>query len=85
MRNLAKPVAGLHIQSVGFADQSGGLNRPLHGRRIGRDEMLAAEAGAEAVGLVAAFVGEQHVGRSGKAVLGGEYRSPVADEEDTRR
>jgi hypothetical protein len=47
--------------------------------------MLAAEAGAEAVGLVAAFVGEQHVGRSGKAVLGGEYRSPVADEEDTRR
>ena len=82
VRDLAQAVAPDDLESVRLGDDAGRLHRPAERRGIDRRDLFGAQPLGEPPRLFAAFVGKFHIGRAGEAILRGQDRGAVANEEN---
>ena len=83
MRDFAEPIDRLDFKAMGPGKDGGSFHGAAQGRGKDAGDALAAEALREAAHLLAAFIREGNIGGAGEAILGGERRGAVTDEEDT--
>jgi len=84
MRNFAQTVAPLHFQPVRPGDEAGGFDRAPKRRGINRRHLFRLQAFAEETRLFPAFIGELHISRPGKTILGRQNRCPMPDQKNAR-
>lgn len=82
MGNFAETITRLHFQSMRFRQETGGFHGAPQARRINGGHLFRAESHAQPARLIAAFIGELHVGGSGETILSGESGRAVANKKN---
>ena len=80
VRDLPQGLLRRDRQPMRLGEDPGGLHRAAQGTRVDGGDRLAGQTASELANLIAARVGERHVGFPREGVLGGERRCSVADQ-----
>jgi hypothetical protein len=85
MIDFAQAIENRDRQSVRPCHDGGCLDRALQGASVHRRERLTRQTLREQFNLQPPLDTQRHIGRSGKTILGTQFRRAVSHEQDSSR